>query len=305
MTIRSPSPRNQADCTLRPMSGINVVLPHERVRGGRVRQTIQVRPISGTEEEFLLEQGHTLSTSRQATALLARCVQTAEGSAQDEQAIRRLVIGDREVLLLELQRLMFGDRLSCVANCPAPACGSRMDFEITVAALLDRQVPPPRRPLEARVESGGHEWRSHFRLPTVADLDCTTELAARDPDAAAELLLRRCLLGLWCDGREIEPDQAPQALVDAMEDEITASDPYAETLLSASCPECRARFQIQFDPASYLFRQLGGGRRGQLFEEVHMLALHYHWSEADILHMSRTRRRLYLELLDDWRPRDR
>jgi hypothetical protein len=32
---------------------------------------------------------------------------------------------------------------------------------------------------------------------------------------------------------------------------------------------------------------------------VHLLALHYHWSEAEILGMTQQKRRLYLDLLSD------
>lgn len=35
----------------------------------------------------------------------------------------------------------------------------------------------------------------------------------------------------------------------------------------------------------------------RLYEEVHVLALHYHWSEAQILALSTLKRRRYLALL--------
>ena len=34
-----------------------------------------------------------------------------------------------------------------------------------------------------------------------------------------------------------------------------------------------------------------------LYEEMHLLALHYHWAEADILRMTTSKRRRYLRLL--------
>ena len=34
-----------------------------------------------------------------------------------------------------------------------------------------------------------------------------------------------------------------------------------------------------------------------LYEELHLLALHYHWAEADILRLKTSRRRRYLRLL--------
>jgi hypothetical protein len=38
-------------------------------------------------------------------------------------------------------------------------------------------------------------------------------------------------------------------------------------------------------------------RAAQLTQEVHTLALHYHWSEREIMQMPRRRRTRYLELV--------
>jgi hypothetical protein len=34
-----------------------------------------------------------------------------------------------------------------------------------------------------------------------------------------------------------------------------------------------------------------------LYQELHLLALHYHWAEADILRLTSSKRRRYLRLL--------
>jgi hypothetical protein len=34
-----------------------------------------------------------------------------------------------------------------------------------------------------------------------------------------------------------------------------------------------------------------------LYEEVHVLAMHYHWSESEILALTRSKRQRYLALL--------
>jgi len=34
-----------------------------------------------------------------------------------------------------------------------------------------------------------------------------------------------------------------------------------------------------------------------LYEELHLLALHYHWAEVDILRLTNSKRRRYLRLL--------
>ncbi|MGH7620647.1 MAG: hypothetical protein ACREPM_25830 [Gemmatimonadaceae bacterium] len=42
----------------------------------------------------------------------------------------------------------------------------------------------------------------------------------------------------------------------------------------------------------------------RLIEEVHVLALHYHWSESDILRLTRAKRQRYLALLERALSRD-
>ena len=52
--------------------------------------------------------------------------------------------------------------------------------------------------------------------------------------------------------------------------------------------------------ADYLYRELGR-RESELYREVHLLALHYHWSESQILRLSRRKRSLYLGMLSEVR----
>ncbi len=51
-------------------------------------------------------------------------------------------------------------------------------------------------------------------------------------------------------------------------------------------------------PADLLFRELAE-HGDRLYREVHHLALHYHWSERDILALPHGKRRRYLALLAD------
>ena len=73
-------------------------------------------------------------------------------------------------------------------------------------------------------------------------------------------------------------------------------DPQAEILLDLVCPACDAAFRTLLDIGDYFYRELQG-RAGYLYQDVHLLALHYHWSEREILALSRRKRRLYLDLI--------
>jgi hypothetical protein len=73
-------------------------------------------------------------------------------------------------------------------------------------------------------------------------------------------------------------------------------DPQAELRLRLTCPACEGEFSTCLDAATYFFQELCG-RAGHLYREVHLLAFYYHWSEADILAMTRQKRWRYLHLL--------
>ena len=268
------------------METVQVALPHGAVA--------QIRSLRGRDELELVETADRTPPAALATALLARClVRLGDDGGPGEDAVRGLVFGDREALLLHLRRHTFGERIRCVVACPA--CGQRMDLDLTVAQLLDRPVPPPYRDLEAASGAGGQRCRARFRLPRAGDVEVSASAAAHDPDAAARMLLARCLDGVEVAGSD-SCEQVPSDLIAAIEERMVEADPFAETVLSLGCPECGHEFRLWFDPADYLFRELGAGRT-ELFEEIHLLALHYHWSESDILDLPRGRRRMYLRLL--------
>jgi hypothetical protein len=73
-------------------------------------------------------------------------------------------------------------------------------------------------------------------------------------------------------------------------------DPQAELELDLSCPSCGAAFSVDLDAGTFLLQELDA-RGAQLLEDVHALAMHYHWSEPEILALPPRRRERYLDLL--------
>src|SRR5207245_10969793 len=74
--------------------------------------------------------------------------------------------------------------------------------------------------------------------------------------------------------------------------------PHTDLELDLSCPECGHSFATPFDCTAFFFSEIRA-RSSHLMREVHYLALHYHWSEAEILGLQRDRRRGYLALLNE------
>ncbi len=66
--------------------------------------------------------------------------------------------------------------------------------------------------------------------------------------------------------------------------------------LEVHCPECGEVFGFPFHPPGFFIRRLRASLP-LLYEDVHTLASHYHWSEAEILSLPREKRLMYLEII--------
>jgi hypothetical protein len=228
--------------------------------------------------------------SERGTVLLARCLEAGDRIAP------MLTVGDREALLLNLRLLTLGDTINAVLRCPAASCGEPMDLSLAVSTLLLPPYLDSRATYDITVDVDGRACEATFRLPTAADLDCAAPLARTDPDRAATGILRRCVLRARAGGVTVQPDDLPVAAQDAISEAMAEYDPQAELNLDLCCPACGFSFSALFDAAAFFLNeleQLGA----QLLADVHTLALHYHWSEAEIRRMPVSRRKKYLAML--------
>jgi len=83
---------------------------------------------------------------------------------------------------------------------------------------------------------------------------------------------------------------------DITDREQVDKEPQIELELEANCPGCGREFTIPFDIPDFFFKELRT-TIDLLYREVHFLAYHYHWSEQEILEMSREKRHKYIEIL--------
>jgi len=275
-----------------------ITLPGGYWLDGTCHREARLRPVSGSDEDFLLGAGDLLLPAQRTTALLARCLERLDSASNvTEEAVRGLTVGDREALLLHLRRLTLGDRMLGVVDCPAPDCGEKMDLDLRVSDLLIPSYDHCLRSYELEVTVNGSDYRVRFRLPTGVDQEDVANLAHTDLQAAADRLLRRCVESVVEeDGRPAET--LPRAVADRVSETMSELDPQAELTLSLSCPTCNHAFLAPFDIAAYFFQELDA-RVKRLYREVHLLAFYYHWSEAEIINMPDRKRRLYLDLLEE------
>jgi hypothetical protein len=270
------------------LGSTRVAIPHGVARERGLVRELRLRTVTGEDHAFLLDTAGSTTPNERANALLERCLDEDDAAT----LVASLVAGDREALLLQLRRLILGETLDSVLPCAE--CGEPMELELRVGDLLVDAYEAPGSHYELTIDAADPPFVVRFRLPTVEDVRGAAASANADPDDARAQLLARCVSD--AEGNPIS-DAGAEAR-DAIEAAMAERDPQAEIELDLTCPSCATPFSIVFDTASFLLQELDA-RASALFEEVHALALHYHWSEREILAMSPNRRERYITLLAD------
>jgi len=239
-----------------------------------------VGTLSGAGLLAAWEAGRELHPLDRALALLA-----AADPRAGRGALAALPLPERDRRLLAL-RAGEGCELAVFVECPG--CGERLELALDPDALFPPGETAPGGGWEAR--GGGVAMR--FRLPDSRDLAAAARCGGEDD--ARRLLAERCVLdAVDGDGAPVSrlPDQAVAALAARMEEVAPATD----VSLALACPACGAAWEAPLDVPAFVWTEVGARAR-RLLREVDVLARAYHWSEAEILALSSTRRHAYLEL---------
>ncbi len=242
-----------------------------------------MRALSTSELLSVWERGQVQPRVQQALLLLA-----AACPEISTEALAKLSIGRRDTCLLALREWTFGSQLISLAACPH--CGERLELAFKVA---DIRVNLPAEHVEV-YSLNIDNYRVRFRLPN--SLDLATLTSSTDTDAARQLLTERCLLSVEHNGEEQFAGQLPVELVAAVGQQMAQADPQADVQVALTCPVCSHTWQAAFDIVSFFWGEINAWAY-HILREVHILASAYGWSEADILALSPSRRRFYLEMV--------
>jgi hypothetical protein len=196
-----------------------------------------------------------------------------------------LSIGARDAWLWQLRARLFGPRLACFAECPA--CAAPLQFELDAGQFSQRSHGEGFSADE--IELAGFQLQ--YRPLNSSDLLETERLV--DAAAMRRGLIERAITASGRDHSNVAISQLPDTVIDGVGRRLAEADG-AELLLDLNCAACAHSWQEPFDILSFLWSELSRYARS-LLHEVHTLAWAYGWSEADILSMTRARRRVYLD----------
>jgi hypothetical protein len=180
----------------------------------------------------------------------------------------------RDVELLAWRTTLFGPELPGYASCPQCGCGVDVALRVDGADNTEEQFT---------VVVGGRSVP--VRLPT--SLDVAAVAGYHSLEQSRQELITRCIADC--------PATPDEELCAAVEAEWERRATLSAGAVALRCPDCDHHWELDIDIAEFLWREIEiAGVR--LLHEVDRLARRYGWTERDILALSATRRRLYLEL---------
>jgi hypothetical protein len=283
---------------------------------------VELREITGYDEQLLAHTKHYPLPFR-SSILLQSVLQISNSDSllnakiDKRKFVRTLPQGDRVALILNIRKIVFGDRISCTAPCAN--CKELLSFDVSVSELLKPMKADPKKeyPLQVEgyslkirpitgvdlellilnsLEDDNNNNKTQENNGSVSGVNETAkEKEARnfDLDSMTEKLVRSSVT--------FADPPLPQILsndfIKAVSSKLEEIDPQANMVLELKCFACQHVFQTNFNAEQFILSEIDS-RGKQLYREVHWIAFHYHWEEDSILSLPLRRRKLYLELIN-------
>ena len=261
-----------------------MTLPGGLFRDGNLHLDYRFKPVTGVLERAFAESGlNTDTLPRQVSRVLASSLAELGGLAVDEDLVRALSAGDRQYLMRQLEALIDpGPRWTTVV---CRGCEEFIQFQVEPGDLPVKRAGTG-YPHQAIQLTQGEAW---VRVVTGAD----EEALARDvgdAESGIHYLLQRLVT---VGGSPVDPRRLSESDFQAIDDLLDKMSPQPALTALVECPYCQLAQDAVLDPCAWLARESSA-----LDQDVHLLALHYHWSEQDIFSLSRSRREIYLRLIE-------
>ena len=267
-----------------------LVLPHGLFDAdGDCHREVWLRPLVGADEVRMLDAA--MGVERADRLLSAGVARLGEFEELDASALAALTRGDRAFLLLRIWAQEHGERATLVVRCANPDCAQRADLDVHMAELAPEGVEPPREQFSVATPAGPYILRE----PTAA-----LDAAVADGDRATRVA--RLWAGLVIatpGGGTLAPEDWPTLPLPvraALAAGLATASRAPDLLFFSRCPSCAAALELVLDPLR-LFERREGLAEDRLLAEVHCLAWYYHWSQAEILGLTRAERWRYLDLI--------
>lgn len=206
-----------------------------------------------------------------------------------QKTLSQLPVGRRDALLFKLRELSLGQQIRGYARCPECHIGLELQLDSGHFGVVEALEQA-----SSTFELSSPPYDLEVRLPDSTDMEAMSRCA--DTESAVRKLLERCVLKAERKGTVCTWEDLPQEVIEKVGEEMETLDPLADLPLIINCDRCGHQWQLLLDIGEILWGEISAMAK-RLLHEVRTLALAYGWSEAEILAISATRRKFYLEHL--------
>ena len=268
------------------MNGVEVRLPGGLLKNGKLHRLAKFQPLTGRVEQQLIDYGNVINRPEYVTIVLSSVLDSIGDQKADEKGVADLCVADRQYLMLRLAAQLDGEQMWLKVGCSH--CDAMFDIEVNRCDLP--------------VKEGGHEfpfvkfrlkgWKIDARFPTGSD---QLHLSGIYKDEEAmNFLLHSCISSV--NGKKPGDDffnMLSDSDINVIDNTLDEAAPAVCNRLLVTCPECGREQYARLDhyKLDYLNKYF-------FYDEIHTLASHYHWSESEILNLPKSKRRLYIDLIN-------
>jgi hypothetical protein len=263
---RSNTAQRQSEGAVQPIAAF-------RVRGFGLRQADLDLDFSTDDHPRLV------------TDILAACLSGQDGAALEAESIWSMAVSRRIEWLLRIASTRQMIVWRATVRCPRAECRELGEIDLPLVKISALQRRAEERELA--------EWRDgttvlDLRRPTGRD-----QRGWRSEAFADEHQARRAMVATLTT----RSDGVAEAPLEVVDDLLAELDPLVPFNVHFVCPRCGGEADCPIDLQAMALGELEKIQR-QLVESIHRLALHYHWSESEIIELTAERRARYLRLIE-------
>ena len=174
---------------------------------GEIHTEVEIREIKGSDEEALAEGNIRNNLGKIVTELLYNCVERVGTITEGEVGERKwrkimdsLYIGDRDLILLELRKLTYGNEMEMQGGCTKCGADLMVDIEMDEIKIEqpaeDVEEIPFTLPRGYRDEDGQIHKKGAITLPRGKDQQVLFNVMRKNPGRANTMLLTKTVTRL-------------------------------------------------------------------------------------------------------------
>ena len=267
-------------------------LPGGLLVDGQLRCDFNFKSITGLIEREIIESNETagslavvLETAlvTQVTNILNITLANVAGMPANKDLVSTLCSGDRQYLIIQLEAIINPASKWLTIDCHA--CGELIQLKL-IPGTLPVKPAGQNFPTTTTHLSIGEVM---LRAPNGADEMALLQQPNNEKQRLSHLLKRL----ISQSNKPIDIEQLTTDDTEIIDQILENMMPQPSIEISTACPYCDSLQEITLDIYQWMNEQ-----SNDIENDIHQLAINYHWSEKEILALPKTRRKHYLQLIE-------